>query len=108
MKLVMLVLLLALVSLQYDLWFGHGSWNDMIRLENEVVKQNASNEVLVQRNRALTAEVKDLAEGKDAINEMARSKLGYIQNGEIFYRFTPPSTLPISTESTEPASTLTR
>lgn len=108
MKLVMLVLLLALVSLQYDLWFGHGGWNDMIRLENEVVKQNASNEVLVQRNRALTAEVKDLAEGKDAINEMARSKLGYIQNGEIFYRFTPPSTLPISTESTEPASTLTR
>ena len=108
MKLVMLVLLLALVSLQYYLWFGHGSWNDIIRLENEVVKQNASNEVLVQRNRALTAEVKDLAEGKDAINEMARSKLGYIQNGEIFYRFTPPSTLPISTESTEPASTLTR
>ena len=104
MKLVMLVLLLALVSLQYDLWFGHGSWNDMIRLENEVIKQNANNEVLVQRNRALTAEVKDLAEGKDAINEMARSKLGYIENGEIFYRFTPPSALPKSAEPTEPAT----
>lgn len=104
MKSVMLVLLLALIGLQYDLWFGHGSWNDMIRLENEVIKQNANNEVLVQRNRALTAEVKDLAEGKDAINEMARSKLGYIENGEIFYRFTPPSALPKSAETTEPVT----
>ena len=104
MKSVMLVLLLALIGLQYDLWFGHGSWNDMIRLENEVVKQNANNEALIQRNRALTAEIKDLAEGKDAINEMARSKLGYIENGEIFYRFTPPSALPKSAEPTEPAT----
>jgi cell division protein FtsB len=97
MKWVTLVLLLALVRLQYDLWFGHGSWNDMIELENSVIDQNAKNEALVPRNRALTAEVKDLAEGNEAINEMARDKLGYIQKGEVFYRFAPSSTLSTST-----------
>lgn len=96
MKWVTLVLLLALVGLQYNLWFGHGNWYDMIKLENSVIAQNTINETLIQRNRALTAEVKDLAKGKDAINEMARAKLGYVQNGEVFYRFASPATLPES------------
>lgn len=108
MKWVTLVLILALIGLQYDLWFGHGSWHDMIRLEESVIQQNANNEALVQRNRALTAEVKDLAEGKDAINEMARAKLGYIQNGEVFYRFTPPATMPTATGVTQSATVADR
>lgn len=92
MKWVIWVLLFALAGLQYDLWMGHGSWKDMWKLENDVLEQNSSNEALIQRNRALTAEIKDLAEGKDAINEMARDKLGYIQEGEVFYRFVPSGT----------------
>ena len=32
------------------------------------------------------ATMKDLAEGKDAIAEIARVDLGYIQEGEIYYR----------------------
>lgn len=92
MKWVTWVLLFALAGLQYDLWMGHGSWKDMWKLENDVLEQNSSNEALIQRNRALTAEIKDLAEGKDAINEMARNKLGYIQEGEVFYRFVPSGT----------------
>ncbi|MGE9657312.1 hypothetical protein BHC47_02685 [Snodgrassella alvi] len=92
MKWVTWVLLFALAGLQYDLWMGHGSWKDMWKLENDVLEQNSSNEALIQRNRALTAEIKDLAEGKDAINEMARDKLGYIQEGEVFYRFVPSGT----------------
>ncbi|KES11118.1 cell division protein FtsB [Snodgrassella sp. ESL0323] len=92
MKWVTWILLFALVGLQYDLWMGHGSWKDMWKLENDVLEQNSSNEALIQRNRALTAEIKDLAEGKDAINEMARNKLGYIQEGEVFYRFVPSGT----------------
>ncbi|WMY91365.1 cell division protein FtsB [Snodgrassella communis] len=92
MKWVTWVLLFALASLQYSLWMGHGSWHDMLKLERSVIAQNASNENLIQRNRALIAEVKDLAKGKDAINEMARAKLGYIQDGEVFYRFVPSGT----------------
>ncbi|PIT39828.1 cell division protein FtsB [Snodgrassella alvi] len=99
MKWVTWVLLLALGSLQYDLWMGHGGWQDMWKLEKSVVAQNSSNEALIQRNRALTAEVKDLADGKDAINEMARDKLGYIQGGEVFYRFVPSGTLTTITDT---------
>ena len=93
------VLLFALAGLQYDLWMGHGGWHDMWNLENNVINQNASNETLIQRNRALTAEIKDLADGKDAINEMARDKLGYIQDGEVFYRFVPSGTLVTTTSN---------
>ncbi|PIT14400.1 hypothetical protein BGI32_07525 [Snodgrassella alvi] len=104
MKWVTWVLLFALAGLQYNLWMGHGSWHDMLKLERGVIAQNASNEALIQRNRALTAEVKDLANGKDAINEMARDKLGYIQNGEVFYRFVPSGTLAAITDNSESAS----
>ncbi|WP_373701076.1 septum formation initiator family protein, partial [Neisseria dentiae] len=38
------------------------------------------------RNNALQAEVDDLAKGQDAIAEIARVDLGYIQNGETYYR----------------------
>ncbi|PIT53823.1 cell division protein FtsB [Snodgrassella alvi] len=104
MKWVTWVLLFALAGLQYNLWMGHGGWHDMLKLERGVIAQNASNEALIQRNRALTAEVKDLANGEDAINEMARDKLGYIQNGEVFYRFVPSGTLATITDNSESAS----
>ncbi|PIT08486.1 cell division protein FtsB [Snodgrassella alvi] len=104
MKWVTWVLLFALAGLQYNLWIGHGSWHDMWKLENSVIAQNASNEALIQRNRALTAEIKDLANGKDAINEMARDKLGYIQDGEVFYRFVPSATLATITDNPETVS----
>ena len=48
--------------------------------------QETENNMLILRNNALSAEVKDLAEGKDAIAEIARVDLGYIQEGEIYYR----------------------
>ena len=60
MKWVTWVLLFALVGLQYDLWMGHGSWKDMWKLENDVLEQNSSNEAIIQRNRALTAEIKEI------------------------------------------------
>ena len=58
----------------------------MWRLENKVRVQETENNMLILRNNALSAEVKDLAEGKDAIAEIARVDLGYIQEGEIYYR----------------------
>ena len=58
----------------------------MWRLENKVGVQETENNMLILRNNALSAEVKDLAEGKDAIAEIARVDLGYIQEGEIYYR----------------------
>lgn len=87
MKWVTWVLLVGLIGLQYDLWFAKGGWHDMWHLEQSVKAQHAENKHLIQRNRALTAEVKDLANGQDAIAEIARVELGYVQDGETYYRF---------------------
>ncbi|WP_312267315.1 cell division protein FtsB [Neisseria sp.] len=86
MKWVTVFLTCCILGSQYHLWFAKGGWHDMWRLENEVTAQETENNMLILRNNALSAEVKDLAEGKDAIAEIARVDLGYIQDGEIYYR----------------------
>lgn len=87
MRWVTYVLLLALAGLQYSLWLGKGSWRDMQQLARQAEQQQQANTLLAARNRALEAEVQDLAEGRDAIAEIARVDLGYVQDGETFYRF---------------------
>lgn len=89
MKWVTLVLAVALAWLQQDLWLSKGGWRDMWRLEAEVEAQNLANNALVVRNQALAAEVADLRSGQDAIAEIARTDLGYVQSGETFYRILP-------------------
>lgn len=104
MRWVTWVLIMALIGLQYELWFGHGNYFNMRQLKSQLLTQSQKNEMLIHRNNSLTAEVKDLAEGNDAIAEMARVNLGYIQTGEIFYRFVPPSALPAPMPPKPPAS----
>ena len=57
MKWVTVVLAVALVWLQHDLWLAKGGWRDMWRLEAEAENQRQANQSLVLRNQALTAEV---------------------------------------------------
>lgn len=87
MRWVTWVLVLALGWFQYSLWLSKGGWRDMWRLEQQVEQQQQTNRTLMTRNRALSAEVKDLGRGGNAIAEIARVDLGYVQNGEIYYRF---------------------
>ena len=84
MLLLLLVLLLA--SLQYKLWLGSGGQREVEALRAQVVKQEAENLGLRQRNEALAAEVEDLKSGEAAIEERARSELGMVKPGEVFYR----------------------
>ncbi|QEY27058.1 cell division protein FtsB [Neisseria zalophi] len=86
MKWVTLVLIAAIVWFQYSLWLSKGGWRDMWRLEDQVAEQEQKNQSLTLRNNALQAEVDDLAEGEDAIAEIARVDLGYIRDGEVYYR----------------------
>ena len=58
----------------------------MWHLQDRVAVQEEKNQALALRNSALAAEVMDLAEGQDAIAEIARVDLGYIQSGETYYR----------------------
>lgn len=63
---------------------------DVRRLERELAEQREENERLLSRNRALQAEVEDLKEGIEAIEERAREDLGMIREGETFFQVVPP------------------
>ena len=86
MKKLLLLLIFLLVYLQYQLWFGDGSLQDVWELHQEVEMQRQENIELRERNAALQAEVTDLQQGLDAIEEHAREDLGMVKEGEIFYQ----------------------
>jgi cell division protein FtsB len=90
MRILILLLLMLLVVLQYRLWVGEGSLAEVHGLKQEIAQQRAVLEKLRQRNRALQAEVLDLKKGLDAVEERARSELGMIKEGEIFYQVVEP------------------
>lgn len=79
-----LALLIAL--LQYPLWLGKGSWLKVSELDRQVAAQREINDKLKARNEALDAEVRDLKEGVEAIEERARMELGMIKKDEAFYQ----------------------
>lgn len=86
MKKLVILLLLLLVYLQYRLWFGEGSLQEVRDLQRAVEQQREENLQLRERNDALDAEVRDLQLGLDAIEEHAREDLGMVKEGETFYQ----------------------
>ncbi len=86
MKILIIILILLLVWLQYRLWVGDGSLAEVWRLHQAVEEQRAQNEGLRERNMALDAEVLDLKQGLDSIEERAREELGMVRKGETFYQ----------------------
>ncbi len=89
MRTLLAVLLVLLVLLQLKMWFGEGGYRDVQRLALRVEEQARENEALAQRNRELQAEVEDLRQGLEAIEERARSELGMIKESEEFYQIVP-------------------
>ncbi|HET6603141.1 MAG TPA: cell division protein FtsB [Xanthomonadaceae bacterium] len=94
LRLLALLLLLVLVWLQVRLWTGHGGVSEVGELERRVHAQRTENAALEERNEALAAEVEDLKQGEAAIEERARSELGMIKDGEVFYRVVEPMDMP--------------
>ncbi len=91
MKVVIAILLIFLSALQVKLWVGEDGIQELRRLERAIMEQEQENERLKERNQALDAEVKDLKEGLEAIEERARNELGMIKKGEVFYQIVEPS-----------------
>lgn len=96
MKVLLAMLVLLLTALQIRLWFGDGSIQEVWRLREQARDSRAEVLRLTMRNQALAAEVADLKSGLEAIEERARSELGMIDEGEVFYQFIlekePPAT----------------
>ena len=97
MKLLSFILLLSVATMQYPLWFGKASWLKVWQVDQEVIAAREENVQLQNRNNKLEAEVNDLKQGLEAIEERARSDLGMIKEGEILFqivRNTPQKSAP--------------
>ena len=86
MKIIALVLLALLIWLQYKIWLLDGGIPEVIQLQQDVEHVEVEVQQLRERNLSLDAEVKDLKKGLDAIEERARSEMGMIKEGEIYYQ----------------------
>ena len=75
-----------LLALQYPLWIGKGSWMRVWDLDRQRVAQREDNARLKARNDAMDAEVRDLKQGLEALEERARHELGMIRKDEVFYQ----------------------
>jgi cell division protein FtsB len=91
LRIAAVVLLVAFLALQYRLWLSPNGMRDLWRTESAIEAQAEENARLEERNRTLAAEVRDLKEGRAAIEERARTDLGMIGTNETFYQVGPPA-----------------
>ena len=80
------ILVTLILAIQVPLWLGKGGWLRVWDVDRQVQVQHAKNERLEVRNGALAAEVKDLKQGFEAIEERARLELGMVRNDEVFFQ----------------------
>ncbi len=81
-----IVFVLLIILLLYPLLLGKGSWWRVWNVNQQVNQQVEQNTKAEQRNDALKAEVRDLKQGADAVEERARSELGMIKSNEEFFQ----------------------
>ena len=81
-----LIALLALLHAQ--LWFGRGSVPDVARMQEQLDALEQRNARAQLANTRLAAEVRDLQEGLDMVEEKARSELGMVKPNEIYVQIT--------------------
>ncbi len=83
-RLVLAALTTLLVILHAQLWFGRGSLPAVTRMEQALADQQLSNKNARQANERLEAEVSDLKEGLEMVEEKARHELGMVKPNEIY------------------------
>ena len=89
MRFVTLGLAILIVLVHAELWFGKNGVARGMELKARLNEQQASNAQARERNRQLAAEVRDLQEGLEMVEEKARFELGMIKPDEIFVQVTP-------------------
>ena len=77
-------LICLLVILHAQLWFGRGSLPNVARLSEQLKVQQQKNQQAQLTNKRLAAEVRDLKEGLDMVEEKARFELGMVKANEIY------------------------
>ncbi len=101
---IVLLLLFLLFGLQLKLWFGSSSMQEVDSLRTAVKKQTVDNARLQKRNQALAADVHDLKHGDQAVEARARTELGLIKTGEVFYQVVDQPARPASSSAPSAAA----
>ena len=83
-RLVSAALVVLLVVLHVQIWFGRGSVPNVAKLMSQLEEQKKNNEQAEIANARLQAEINDLREGLDMVEEKARTELGMVKANEIF------------------------
>ena len=83
-RIVPAALIALLVILHGQLWFGRGSVRNVSKLQGQLEMQKQNNAQAALANDRLTAEIHDLQEGLEIVEEKARSELGMLKANEIY------------------------
>ncbi|MDI1273572.1 septum formation initiator family protein [Polaromonas sp.] len=83
------LLIALLVIVHAQLWIGRGSLPSVNEMQRRLTEQTAKNVQAQVDNERLAAEVKDLREGLDMVEEKARQELGMVKPNEIFVQIAP-------------------
>ncbi len=86
LRIAITILAALFVLLQYKLWLSDSGWPEVLALDEAVTTQSDENVRMTFKNRALEAEVRDLKQGLDAVEERARSDLGMVGRNEKYYQ----------------------
>ena len=85
MRWLLIILMVLLAGLQFRLWVGEGSLAHQFELDTQIDEQRDENQRLKWRNEKVAQEVESLKTNLESIEEKARTDLGMIKEGEIFY-----------------------
>jgi cell division protein FtsB len=94
MKWFIAALAALVLLLQYRIWASPDGVREVLQLKRAVAAQAAENGQLTERNQQLVAEVRNLKQGFEAVEERARSDLGLVVPNETYYQVVPPSNAP--------------
>ncbi len=88
MRVLIAVLAALLLKLHFELWFDDNGVRYATLLREELQEQQNANDSTKQRNEQLSAELADLADGTEVVEEWARQQRGMLRPGEVLVQYT--------------------
>jgi cell division protein FtsB len=85
MKVTLTLLILTLMVMQQQIWFGDSGYFERKALAQRHAEQQERTQMLIQRNAKMAAEILALKNDAEAFESRARTELGMVKDGEVFY-----------------------
>jgi cell division protein FtsB len=85
MKITLTLLVVLVLAMQQQIWFGDSGYFERKALAKRHAEQQERTQKLTQRNAKMTAEILALKSDAEAFESRARSELGMVKDGEVFY-----------------------